>query len=84
MGRKSKPQVAVVGDANDAPNKLLNIKNLGNLKMQTKTQERLTESELKARNDAIDEVLELLRIHPPSRIGEAAFIRRLVNLKTRQ
>lgn len=32
-------------------------------------------------HDAIDEVLELLRIHPPSRIGEAAFMRRLVNLK---
>lgn len=32
-------------------------------------------------NDAIDEVLELLRIHPPHRIGEAAFMRRLVLLK---
>lgn len=32
-------------------------------------------------NDAIDAVLELLRIHPPSRIGEAAFMRRLINLK---
>lgn len=32
-------------------------------------------------NDAIDSVLELLRIHPPHRIGEAAFMRRLVALK---
>jgi hypothetical protein len=32
-------------------------------------------------NDAIDTVLELLRLHPPHRIGEAAFMRRLINLK---
>lgn len=32
-------------------------------------------------NEAIDSVLELLRIHPPHRIGEAAFMRRLVSLK---
>lgn len=32
-------------------------------------------------NDAIDSVLELLRIHPPHRIGEAAFMRRLMLLK---
>lgn len=32
-------------------------------------------------NDAIDAVLELLKIHPPHRIGEAAFMRRLVQLK---
>lgn len=32
-------------------------------------------------NDAIDAVLELLRIHPPHRIGEAAFMRRLIDLK---
>jgi hypothetical protein len=41
----------------------------------------MTEQERKAWNDAIDAVLELLRIHPPSRIGEAAFMRRLVALK---
>lgn len=34
-------------------------------------------------NDAIDAVLELLRIHPPHRIGEAAFMRRLTNLKVK-
>lgn len=33
-------------------------------------------------NDAIDEVLELMRIHPPHRIGEAAFMRRLMGLKS--
>ena len=32
-------------------------------------------------NDAIDTVLELMRIHPPHRIGEADFIRRLIKLK---
>ena len=32
-------------------------------------------------NDAVDAVLELLRIHPPHRIGEAAFMRRVVDLK---
>lgn len=32
-------------------------------------------------NEAIDSVLELLRIHPPHRIGEAAFMRRLMLLK---
>jgi len=41
----------------------------------------MTEQERKAWNDAIAAVLELLRIHPPSRIGEAAFMRRLINLK---
>lgn len=41
----------------------------------------MNEQERKAWNEAIDSVLELLRIHPPHRIGEAAFIRRLVNLK---
>jgi hypothetical protein len=41
----------------------------------------MTEEQKKAWNDAIDAVLELLRIHPPSRIGEAAFMRRLINLK---
>lgn len=35
-------------------------------------------------NDAIDAVLELLRIHPPSRIGEAAFMRRLLNLREKK
>ena len=52
--------------------------------MQIEMPEKLTESELKIWNDAIDEVLELLRIHPPSRIGEAAFMRRLSNLKKRK
>lgn len=32
-------------------------------------------------NDAIDAVVELLRVHPPHRIGEAAFARRLIGLK---
>jgi hypothetical protein len=41
----------------------------------------MTEQERKAWNDAIAAVLELLRIHPPHRIGEAAFMRRLVDLK---
>ncbi len=41
----------------------------------------MNEQERKAWNEAIDSVLELLRIHPPHRIGEAAFMRRLVNLK---
>ncbi|MFM2134478.1 MAG: hypothetical protein RL156_1759 [Bacteroidota bacterium] len=41
----------------------------------------MTEEQKKIWNDAIDSVLELLRIHPPSRIGEAAFMRRLINLK---
>lgn len=41
----------------------------------------MTEQERKSWNDAIDAVLELLRIHPPSRIGEAAFMRRLISLK---
>lgn len=41
----------------------------------------MTEEERKIYNDAIDAVLELLRIHPPHRIGEAAFMRRLVALK---
>lgn len=40
-----------------------------------------SEEERKIFNDAIDAVLELLRIHPPHRIGEAAFMRRLVSLK---
>jgi len=44
----------------------------------------MTEQERKAWNDAIDAVLELLRIHPPSRIGEAAFMRRLINLKEKK
>lgn len=35
-------------------------------------------------NDALDAVMELLRMHPPSRIGEAAFMRRLIALKNRQ
>jgi hypothetical protein len=39
--------------------------------------------EKQAWNDAIDAVLELLRIHPPSRIGEAAFMHRLIKLKQR-
>lgn len=41
----------------------------------------MNEIEKAAWNDAIDSVLELLRIHPPSRIGEAAFMRRLIKLK---
>jgi len=44
----------------------------------------MTEQERKVWNDAIDAVLELLRIHPPSRIGEAAFMRRLLNLKEKK
>ena len=44
----------------------------------------MTEQERKAWNDAIDAVLELLRIHPPSRIGEAAFMRRLLNIKEKK
>jgi len=41
----------------------------------------MTDKERKAYNEAIDAVLELLRIHPPHRIGEAAFMRRLIALK---
>jgi hypothetical protein len=33
-------------------------------------------------NAAIDAVIAELRIAPPSRIGEAAFLRRIVNMKT--
>lgn len=32
-------------------------------------------------NSAIDAVLAEMRIAPPSRIGEAAFIRRLIQMK---
>ena len=32
-------------------------------------------------NEAIDTVLELLRTRPPHRMGEAEFMRRLINLK---
>jgi hypothetical protein len=42
------------------------------------------EIERLAWNDAIDTVLEMLRIHPPSRVGEAAFMRRLINLKRKK
>lgn len=41
----------------------------------------MSETEKAIRNDVIDEVLELWRIHPPSRIGEASFMRRLIQLK---
>lgn len=41
----------------------------------------MNEEEKRIWNDAIDTVLELLRIHPPHRIGEADFMRRLVKLK---
>lgn len=41
----------------------------------------MTEKERQAWNDAINAVLELLRIHPMHRIGEAAFMRRLIALK---
>lgn len=33
-------------------------------------------------NAAIDAVIAEMRIAPPSRIGEAAFLRRIVNMKT--
>ena len=33
---------------------------------------------------AINAVLELLRIHPMHRIGEAAFMRRLIDLKIKR
>ena len=41
----------------------------------------MTEQEKKAWNEAINAVLELMRIHPIHRIGEAAFMRRLIALK---
>lgn len=41
----------------------------------------MTEDERRAFCDAIDTVLELMRMHPPHRIGEAAFQRRLFLLK---
>ena len=41
----------------------------------------MTEQEKQAWNEAINAVLELLRIHPMHRIGEAAFMRRLIALK---
>lgn len=47
------------------------------------TEKEKIEAERRSWNDAIDAVLELLRIHPPHRIGEAAFIRRLVSLKVK-
>jgi hypothetical protein len=43
----------------------------------------MSEQEKKAWNDAIDAILELLRIHPPHRIGEAAFMRRLMKLRVK-
>ena len=43
-----------------------------------------TSQEVQIWNDAIDEVLELLRIHPPHRIGEAAFMTRLLNIKRKK
>ena len=44
----------------------------------------MTEQERKIWNEAIAAVLELLRIHPPHRIGEAAFMRRLIALKEKK
>ena len=41
----------------------------------------MSEKERQAWNEAINAVLELLRIHPIHRIGEAAFMRRLIALK---
>jgi hypothetical protein len=41
----------------------------------------MTEKERKIWNDAIDSVLELMRLHPIHRIGEAAFMRRLTALR---
>lgn len=41
----------------------------------------MNEVERKVWNDAIDAVLELLRMHPPHRMGEAEFMRRLLALK---
>lgn len=41
----------------------------------------MTEAERQAFLDAIDTVLEMMRTHPPHRIGEAAFQRRLFLLK---
>ncbi|MEY4720044.1 MAG: hypothetical protein RL563_2662 [Pseudomonadota bacterium] len=58
------------------------FQNLKELSVTNKNNQ-LTEQEKQTWNDAIDAVLELLRIHPPSRIGEAAFMRRLFNLKQR-
>jgi len=43
-----------------------------------------SEVERKAWNDAIAAVLELMRIHPPHRIGEAAFMHRLIQLKKKR
>lgn len=39
------------------------------------------EEQRKVWNEAIDAVLELLRTRPPHRMGEAEFMRRLVNMK---
>ncbi len=44
----------------------------------------MTEEERKVWNDAIDAVIELLRIHPPHRSGEAAFMKRLLNLRVKE
>lgn len=41
----------------------------------------MNEEAMKAWNEAIDAVLELLRTRPPHRMGEAEFMRRLINLK---
>ncbi len=41
----------------------------------------MNEHDRKIWNDAIDTVLELMRIHPPHRIGEAFFMKRLLALK---
>lgn len=43
----------------------------------------MSEEEKKAWNDAIDAALELLRIHPPHRMGQAEFMRRLIALKVK-
>lgn len=44
----------------------------------------MTEKEKQVWNEAISAVLELLRIHPMHRIGEAAFMRRLIDLKIKR
>lgn len=44
----------------------------------------MTEKEKQIWNEAISAVLELLRIHHMHRIGEAAFMRRLIDLKIKR
>jgi len=50
--------------------------------MNEKEKKEVTQMKHDMWNAAIDAVIAEMRIAPPSRIGEAAFLRRLVAMKT--